>query len=79
MDHSTLDLISALTRRRTPAKLMLIATKRPVDLETPEHSSRALKQDLLLHELCREITLEPLSEAEVAEYLAAAIAPWSYC
>ena len=71
VDPSTVDLISALARRRAPAKLMLIATKRPVDMVIPEHPLKALKQDLLLHGLCREITLEPLSEAEVAEYLAA--------
>ncbi len=71
VDLSTVDLISALARRRAPAKLMLIATKRPVDMVIPEHPLRALKQDLLLHGLCREITMEPLSEAEVAEYLAA--------
>jgi predicted ATPase len=32
---------------------------------------KALIQDLLLHRLCREIVPAPLSEAEVAEYLAA--------
>ena len=71
VDDSTLDLISALARRRAPAKLMLIATKRPVDMVIPEHPLKALKQDLLLHQLCREIKLESLSEAEVAEYLEA--------
>ncbi len=71
VDYSTLDLISALARRRAPAKLMLIATKRPVDMVIPEHPLKALKQDLLLHQMCREINLEPLGEAEVAEYLAA--------
>jgi hypothetical protein len=70
-DHSTVDLISALARRRAPAKLMLIATKRPVDIMVPEHPVKALKQDLLLHQLCREIALEPLGEAEIAEYLTA--------
>jgi tetratricopeptide (TPR) repeat protein len=69
-DHSTVDFISALARRRARAKLMLIATKRPVDMVVPEHPLKILKQDLLLHQLCREITLEPLGEAEVAEYLA---------
>ena len=52
----------ALARRRAPAKLMLIATERPVDMVVPEHPLKALKQDLLLHQLCREIALEPLSE-----------------
>jgi DNA-binding winged helix-turn-helix (wHTH) protein len=71
VDYSTVDLISALARRRAPAKLMLIATKRPLDMVIPEHPLKALKADLLLHQLCREITLEPLDEAEVGAYLAA--------
>jgi predicted ATPase/DNA-binding winged helix-turn-helix (wHTH) protein len=70
-DHSTVDLISALARRRSPAKLMVIGTYRPVDVIVSEHPVNALKQDLLVHQLCREIALEPLGEAEVAEYLAA--------
>ncbi len=69
-DHSTVDLISALARRRSPAKLMLIGTYRPVDVILAEHPLKALKQDLLVHQLCREIVLEPLGEADVAEYLA---------
>jgi DNA-binding winged helix-turn-helix (wHTH) protein/tetratricopeptide (TPR) repeat protein len=71
VDHSTVDLISAMARRRAPAKLMLISTKRPLDIVVPEHPLKALEQELLLHHLCREITLEPLGEAQVAEYLAA--------
>jgi predicted ATPase len=70
-DHSTVDLISALARRRAPAKLMVIGTYRPVDVIVSEHPLHALKQDLLVHQLCREIGLEPLGEGEVAEYLAA--------
>src|ERR1700722_7905496 len=69
VDDSTADLISALARRRTPAKLMLLATCRP--LEPAGHSLRRLIPDLLVHRLCREIALNPLSEAEVEEYLAA--------
>ena len=69
-DHSTVDFISALARRRARAKLLLIVTKRPMDI-IPEHPLKVLRQDLLLHELCHEITLEALCEAEVAEYLSA--------
>src|SRR5271157_237916 len=71
VDHSTVDLISALARRRTPANLMLVGTYRPVDLIVLEHPLKSLKQDLHLHHLCREIALQPLEESEVAEYLAA--------
>jgi DNA-binding winged helix-turn-helix (wHTH) protein len=70
VDDSTVDLISALARRRTPAKLMLLATCRPLDAEPAGHSLRRRIPDLLVHRLCREIALTPLSEAEVEEYLA---------
>lgn len=70
VDPSTIDLISALARRRESAKLMLIGTYRPVDVVLYDHPLKALKQDLLIHHLCHEIAVQPLEEPEVAEYLA---------
>ena len=69
-DPSTVDFISALARRRSGGKLMLIGTYRPVDVAVVKHPLKAVKQDLLVHQLCREIALQPLTEGEVAEYLA---------
>lgn len=69
-DPSTLDLISAVARRRDPAKLMLLCTYRPVDVVLSKSSLKSLKQDLLVHELCSEIALERLEESLIAEYLA---------
>ncbi len=69
-DPSTVDLISALARRRGTGQLMLMGTYRPVDVTLAQHPLKTVKQDLLVHQLCREIELEPLTEAEVAEYLA---------
>jgi predicted ATPase len=69
-DPSTVDLISALARRRQSAKLMLIGTYRPVDIVLSDHPLEALKRALLIHHLCREIALKPLGEAEVVQYLA---------
>ncbi|HEY0800996.1 MAG TPA: AAA family ATPase, partial [Steroidobacteraceae bacterium] len=69
IDDSTVDLISALARRRTPAKLMLLATCRPLDAEPPGHCLKALMRDLLVRRFCREIALTLLSEVEVEEYL----------
>jgi predicted ATPase len=71
VDDSTLDLISALARRRTPAKLMLVATCRPSVPHSPSHPLKALMRDLLVRRLCSEIALTSLSEAEVEEYLGA--------
>jgi DNA-binding winged helix-turn-helix (wHTH) protein/tetratricopeptide (TPR) repeat protein len=69
VDHSTVDLISALARRRPPAKLMLIGTYRTGDVARSDHPLKTLKWELLIHELCHEIALDPLEEAGVAEYL----------
>ena len=68
-DPSTLDLISALARRREPAKLMLLGTYRPADVVLSKTPLRGLKQDLQVHHLCAEIALERLEEPAIAEYL----------
>src|SRR5262249_57633279 len=69
VDPSTLDLISALARRRESTKFMLICTYRPVDIILSNTRLRALKQDLQIHNLCTEIGLERLPEPAIAEYL----------
>src|SRR5258707_10528435 len=60
VDASTLDLISALARRRGPAKLVVVGTYRPADVIISQSPLKALKQDLLVHHLCHEITVERL-------------------
>jgi DNA-binding winged helix-turn-helix (wHTH) protein len=69
VDYSTVDLISRLARGRAPANLMLIATYRPADLALSDHPLKSLKPDLLARQLCHEIALEPLGEAEIGQYL----------
>jgi len=71
VDPSTLDFISAFARRRGPAKLLLLGTYRPVDVILSQSALKALKQDLVLHNLSHEVALERLEESDVAEYLAA--------
>src|SRR4030095_770053 len=70
VDHSTLDLISAIARRRQPAKLLVLGTFRPADLIVFESPLKRLKQDLVLHRLGSEVTLERLEETDIVEYLA---------
>ena len=70
VDHSTVDLLSALARKRAPARLMLVVTNRSDEMMPSDHPLRALKRDLLVRGLCHEIALDPLTEAEVTEYLA---------
>jgi predicted ATPase len=72
VDPATVDLLAALARRRAPAKLMLLATYRRADVVLMNHPLQTLTPELLVHHLCYEITLEALSEADVAAYLAGA-------
>jgi predicted ATPase len=67
-DDSTLHLISALARRRAPAKLMVLGTFRSQDVAT-EHPLKGLKQDLLMRRLCVEMALEPLGKTAIHELL----------
>jgi DNA-binding winged helix-turn-helix (wHTH) protein len=69
VDYSTVDLISELARRQRPTGLLLVGTYRPLDATLSEHPISVLKQDLLVHQLCEEIPLEPLAEPDIAEYL----------
>jgi DNA-binding winged helix-turn-helix (wHTH) protein len=71
VDLSTLDVISALARRRGPARLLLLCTYRPAEVVAAENPLNVLKQDLLLHRLCTELALEHLDESNVGDYLVA--------
>jgi len=66
--QATLELISALARRATPARLLVIATYRPQDRSTKLYL-KSMKQDLLVRHLCTELALEPLSKQSLRELL----------
>jgi DNA-binding winged helix-turn-helix (wHTH) protein len=74
-DHATLDLISALARRREPARLLPLATYRPVEVILAQHPLMQLKQELRIQRCCGELPLDQLREAAVTEYLAAVRQP----
>lgn len=67
-DNATLELISAIARRRAHAKLLLVATYVPGKV-APEHPIEGLKRDLLIHQFCSEITLGALPRGAVGELL----------
>ena len=69
-DYSTLDLISYLATQRERAHLLLIGTYRETELTASGHPLRAVKQELMAKQLCREIPLEYLTETSVSDYLA---------
>lgn len=67
-DDATLQLISALARRRARARLLVLIT-----CTGPDASARAgcrgLKQDLLMRQLAAEVALTPLTLAAMSELL----------
>jgi DNA-binding winged helix-turn-helix (wHTH) protein len=69
-DYATVDLLSALCRRRTPAKLMIIATYRTEELATSRHPLQQMAHDLAARKYCREVDLDPLAEGAIGEILA---------
>src|SRR5262245_8860452 len=70
-DYSTLDLVSLLAQRRTPARLLLVGTYRPADVILSGHPLKGMKQELRVHEQCEELPLRLLTDVEVGQYLAA--------
>jgi predicted ATPase/DNA-binding winged helix-turn-helix (wHTH) protein len=67
-DDSTLGVISALARRRTPARLMVLGTYRAQD-GSADQNLKALKQDLLIRRLSVELNLAPLDRPAVRQLL----------
>ena len=68
-DSATIDLLAMLARRREPARLLVLGTYRPADIAASTHPLKAVKPELELHAQCKEIALDFLTEAAVAEYL----------
>ena len=69
-DYASLDLIASLARRREPARLLLLATFRPVDVTVRAHPLRVVKQELAAHGECEELAMQGLTREAVDQYLA---------
>jgi tetratricopeptide (TPR) repeat protein len=69
-DYATVDLLSALCRRRSASKLMLVVTYRTEELGSARHPLRQMARDLAVRRYCREIELGPLPGPAIAELLA---------
>jgi DNA-binding winged helix-turn-helix (wHTH) protein/tetratricopeptide (TPR) repeat protein len=68
-DYSTLDLISYFAQRRGSARLMLVATYRPMEAMADNHPLKAIKQELEERQQCQEISVSYLNNVAVEEYL----------
>ncbi|MFT4113961.1 AAA family ATPase [Silvibacterium sp.] len=71
-DYSTFNFLNAMARRVAPAKLLILALFRPTRPDASDAPIRVLKHDLICHDLCQHISLQPLSRDEVKSYLSAA-------
>jgi DNA-binding winged helix-turn-helix (wHTH) protein/tetratricopeptide (TPR) repeat protein len=69
-DAASVDLLGALATRSDPARLLVLATYRPVDAAAGSHPIAPLKRSLQQHELCEELRLDPLNDLSVRAYLA---------
>jgi predicted ATPase len=68
-DAATVEALAYLAQRQEPIRLLVLGTYRPADILIGEHPLRRLTQELLAHELCKNLRLELFSEEEVEEYV----------
>jgi DNA-binding winged helix-turn-helix (wHTH) protein len=59
-DSATVDLLSAVAQRAEPARLLVIATYRPVEVAIRDHPIGRLKRKLVVQKAAHELALEPL-------------------
>jgi predicted ATPase len=69
-DLATLDWLAFVARRRTAARLLVLATYRPADAVMRAHPVHTVMQELQRQERCTELVLHYLSEVGVVAYLA---------
>ncbi len=69
VDRATIDVLSEFARRHSLARVLIIGTYRPLDAFLNDNPILVLKEELLSHRLCCEISLPALTPADVDEYL----------
>jgi predicted ATPase len=67
-DYSTVDVLSALGRRREPARLLVVGTYRPAEAIHANHPVILVKQDLQLRGV-EELAMQCLTEPDVECYV----------
>lgn len=68
-DPSSVQLLAFLAQRRHEARLLVVATFRPVDVIVAAHPLRETRQRLVTAGLCTEVPLWFLEEADVGAFL----------
>lgn len=68
-DVSTIDLLSFIAGKFEALRVLIVVTYRPSDMLLSKHPFLQIKPDLQARGYCRELSLEFLTEAEIADYL----------
>lgn len=68
-DPSTLTWIAYIARRTDPARLLLLSTYRPFEVEMSGHPLAAVKRELEIQQRCRELAVPSFSHQNVDAYL----------
>ena len=68
-DPSTVDVLSQVAHRRSPARLLVVATYRPVDVILSSHPVKALVRRLGQQRLCTELRVPLFDREQVTRYL----------
>jgi DNA-binding winged helix-turn-helix (wHTH) protein/tetratricopeptide (TPR) repeat protein len=69
-DSATADLLAFLARRQGPARLLVVATYRPVDAILADNPIRAVHHELHRQGRCHGVELDPLIEEDVGRLVA---------
>lgn len=68
-DRPSLDLMAIVAQRREPARLLLIGTLRPMEMNLDAGSLAQIKEELSIRGLCEELCLDFLPETAVVDYV----------
>ena len=68
-DVSTIDLLAFLAARFDGVRVLLVTTYRPSDMMLAKHPFLQIKPDLQTRGVCRELSLEFLTQVEIENYL----------
>ncbi|MFN2426957.1 MAG: AAA family ATPase, partial [Candidatus Binatia bacterium] len=69
-DSATADLLAFLARRPSPARLMVLASYRPVDAILTDNPIRSVHHELQRQNRCQAISIDALPAADVGELVA---------
>jgi len=72
-DVSTIDMLAYVARRLLSHPVLIVVTYRPTEMWLSQHAFVAVRQELQRQHIGRELTIELLTQEDVARYLALAL------